>query len=276
MDAWREVTRDGVRLVCRDFGGEGQPVLLLHGLAGHAGEWAQTASWLTQRSRVVALDGRGHGRSERVPDDVSRAAQVADAAFVIERLRLGSVVVIGQSLGALTAVSLAAERPDLVRALVVVDGSPAGGSEGADVAARDIRQALRQWPVPFASRTAAEQFFQERFGGRLAAVAWADGLEQRDGGWWPRFDIEVMVRTLHAAVVTPSWEEWEQVSCPTLLVRSGDDYVEPDVAGEMLERQPRARLVEMMDAAHDVHLDRPDGWQETLSTFLDSLDGTAS
>jgi pimeloyl-ACP methyl ester carboxylesterase len=275
MNAWHVLTRGGVRLACLDFGGEGQPVLLLHGLAGHAEEWTQTASWLTQRSRVIALDGRGHGRSERVPDDVSRAAQVADAAFVIERLELSSVLVVGHSLGALTALSLAAERPDLVHGLVIVDGSPVGGSEGADIAARDIGRALRQWPVPFASRAAAEEFFQERFGGRLAAVAWAAGLEQRDGGWWPRFDIDVMVSTLHAAVVKPSWDAWRRVSCPTLLVRSGDGYVEPDVAREMLERQPRARLAELTDAAHDVHLDKPEAWREVLSAFLDSLDDSA-
>lgn len=271
MDAWRVLTRDGVRLACRDFGGQGQPVLLLHGLAGHAEEWAQTASWLTQRCRVVAVDGRGHGRSERVPEDVSPAAQVVDVSFAIERLQLSPVVVVGQSLGGLTALSLASERPELVRGLVVVDGSPAGGSEGADLAAREIGRALQQWPVPFVSRAAAEDFFQRRFGSRLAAAAWAEGLDQRNGGWWPRFDIDVMVRTLHAAVVKPRWEAWERISCPTLLVRSGDDYVEAGVAREMLERQSRARLVEMPDSAHDVHLDRPDGWRETLSAFLDSF-----
>jgi pimeloyl-ACP methyl ester carboxylesterase len=66
--------RDGVRLAGIDFGGDGEPVLLLHGLAGYAGEWAQTAGWLTGRARVVALDARGHGNSERFPADVGRGA----------------------------------------------------------------------------------------------------------------------------------------------------------------------------------------------------------
>src|SRR4051812_44998403 len=128
-------TTDGVRLAWCDLGGDGQPVLLLHGLAGHADEWRQTASWLTQRCRVVALDARGHGRSQRLPDDVSPAAQVADASFTIEHLGLSPVVVVGQSLGGLTALSLADERPDLVRGLVVVDASPAGAGANAHVAA---------------------------------------------------------------------------------------------------------------------------------------------
>src|SRR4051794_3419557 len=121
--------RAGVRLAGLDFGGEGPPVLLLHGLAGYAGEWAETAGWLTERCRVVALDARGHGRSERFPADVSRAAHVADAAFAIERLALAPVVAVGQSLGGQTALLLAAERPDLVRGLVVADASPHGGGQ---------------------------------------------------------------------------------------------------------------------------------------------------
>ena len=73
--AWSErvVVRDGVRLVCRDWGdwgGDGPPVLLLHGLAGHAGEWDHLAEGLGGQHRMLALDQRGHGASERHPGNV--------------------------------------------------------------------------------------------------------------------------------------------------------------------------------------------------------------
>jgi pimeloyl-ACP methyl ester carboxylesterase len=273
MDSWRKLTREGVRLACRDFGGVGPPVLLLHGLAGHAEEWAQTASWLLARCRVVALDARGHGRSERVPRDVSRDAQVADASFVVEELGLSPVVVVGQSAGGLTALSLAARRPELARGLVLVDTSPMGGGEDVESAACAIGEALGAWPVPFTSRAGAVSFFEDRFGGTVAAEAWTHGLEWRDGGWWPRFEVEVMVQTLRAAIAEPSWEEWARISCPTLLVRAGNGIVDPRVAEEMMERLSGARLVEVPDAAHDLHLDRPDEWRRALTDFLDSIDG---
>ncbi|MGD1222046.1 alpha/beta fold hydrolase [Streptomyces krungchingensis] len=59
--AWAErtVTRDRVRRVCRDWGGPGTPVVLLHGLAGHSGEWDAVARHLSRRYRVVAVDQRG-------------------------------------------------------------------------------------------------------------------------------------------------------------------------------------------------------------------------
>jgi pimeloyl-ACP methyl ester carboxylesterase len=266
------MTRDGLRLACRDFGGDGPSVLLLHGLAGHADEWAQTASWLTARCRVVAPDARGHGRSERFPQDVSRDALVDDAAFVIERFRLQPVVVVGQSVGGLTALSLAARRPDLVRGVVLLDASPAGGGKAVEKAVAATAGALREWPAPFASCSEAEAFFAERFGPGLAAEAWTSGLERVEDGWRPRFDVAVMAQTLREAIAAPSWREWEAIQRPALVVRAGNGMIEPETAREMSERLPRSRLAEMPDAAHDLHLDQPAQWQQVLSRFLDSLD----
>lgn len=264
--------RGGVRLACLDFGGTGSTVLLLHGLAGHAGEWFETASWLTGTHRVIALDARGHGASERHPVDVSPAAQLADVAFVIERLASGPVVLVGQSLGGVTALMVAAQHPDCVRSLVLADAFPGDGGDG-DAAAQSIGAALRGWPMPFASQEAAASFFRERFGGDLAGRAWADGLEQAADGWRPRFDIDVMVETLREAHIHSTWADWESVCCPVLVVRAGHGLLSPDRARGMLARLPRARIVELPGAQHDLHLDRPAEWRAVLSDFLATLSG---
>jgi pimeloyl-ACP methyl ester carboxylesterase len=265
--AWE---RNGVHLAGLDYGGDGPSVVLLHGLAGYAGEWAETAGWLTESCRVVALDARGHGSSERLPADVSPGAHVADAVFAVERLGLGAVVVVGQSLGGRTALLLAARRPDLVRGLVVADASPGGGddAEVVEVDLAKLEESLRRWPVPFASRDAAVEFFG---GPSLNAEAWAGGLEHHDGGWWPRFEIDVMVRTLREAVSRSCWEDWQLISCPSLVVRAGDGSVSPGDAQAMAARGQHARLVELAGAKHDLHLDRPAEWRETLTGFVDSL-----
>jgi pimeloyl-ACP methyl ester carboxylesterase len=266
VDGWIHLEREGVRLACLELGGSGPPALLLHGLAGHAGEWAETAEWLSDRARVVAPDARGHGRSERRPPDVSPAARVDDVVFAIEELRLGPVVLVGQSLGGQTALLVAAKRPDLVRALVVAEAGPAQGTEGT---VAEVEQALARWPTPFASREAAVEFFG---GPSLAAEMWADGLEQRDGGWWPRFDVELMARTLSEASGS-CWEQWEAIRCPTLVVRAGSGDMAAAEVEAMAARLRQARVVEIANAAHDLHLDRPAEWREALTEFLDGLDG---
>ncbi len=165
--------RDSVRLDGLDFGGQGSSFLLLHGLAGYAGEWTETAGWLSERGRVVAFDARGHGGSERFPADVS-PPHVADAVFAVEQLRLGPVVVIGQSFGGSTALRLAAGGRSLVRGLVVADAGPgAGTDEVASQAAEGIGASLRRWPALFATREAPSRSGTARFARTHGPTVWS-------------------------------------------------------------------------------------------------------
>ncbi|MFD9353965.1 alpha/beta fold hydrolase [Streptomyces sp. NPDC060031] len=257
----RTVTRDGVRLSCRDWGGSGTPVVLLHGLAGHAGEWDAAAEHLRGDHRVVALDQRGHGESERRPADVSRAACVADVVEVCERLGLERPVLVGQSLGGHTAMLTAAAHPALVRGLVLVD---AGAAAGDPDTPREIGEWLDSWPLPFPSPAAAREF--------LGSEAWAAGLEERADGWYPRFERSVMVETISENPTRDWWPEWRRVECPALLVIGEKGFVGPEESDRMLELAgPDMAAVCVPGAAHDVHLDRPDALHALLSGFLAGL-----
>jgi pimeloyl-ACP methyl ester carboxylesterase len=165
-----------------DTGGDGPAVLLLHGLAGHAGEWARTAAALPGY-RVVAYDARGRD------GDLSREAHVAEAVSVIEALGLAPVVLVGQSLGGLTAFLTAAAHPELVRALVVVEAGPDAPED----------------PDAFVTGVIA----------RLPA--WAAAKEN-----WPAIDLDAMDRTLRAACARSYRAEWDAVRCPRLVVTRED------------------------------------------------------
>ena len=254
----------GTDVAVRDFGGDGPAVLLLHGLSGHSEEWAPTAAWLARRARVVAYDARGHGASERSPADVSPEAQVADAVSVIEALDLAPVVIAGHSLGGHTALLVAAEHPELVRGLIVAEASPSSGDASG---VGEVGAALARWPVPFATREDAIAFFG---GPSLRAEAWARGLEQREDGWWPRFDPAVMERTLREAMASETWSAWDRIACPVLIVRAAHGIVPEQAVAEMSARNPGARLAEV-PGGHDVHLERPDEWRAALTSFLDGL-----
>jgi pimeloyl-ACP methyl ester carboxylesterase len=348
----RMVLNGGVRLAVHDHGGTGRPVVLLHGLAGHSGEWDATAAWMSERHRVIAVDQRGQGASERHPADVSRAAYVADVIAVLEEPRqeeardcrpsdtdapepaglidpdgergsrpLGPphvirqepdpartpgrpgvqdagerrahpllripgrarsarasltapdpaddgghepVVLVGQSLGGHTAMLVAAARPDLVRALVMVEASP--GLPDADGVA-GVERWLASWPVPFPSPAAAARFF----GGGAAGSGWAAGLEERQDGWWPRFDPALMVRSLTDASPRSFWREWEQVACPTLVVLAESGIIPSVDVREMTRTRPDTVMTHIPGAGHDVHLEAPDLLRSVLEDFLEAL-----
>ncbi|MFB7949390.1 alpha/beta fold hydrolase [Kitasatospora phosalacinea] len=262
----RTVVRGDVELHCRDWAGaaDGRPVLLLHGLAGHAGEWDALAAALAPGRRVVAFDQRGHGRSTRRPERVDRAAYVADVLAVADGLGLERPLLLGQSLGGHTALLAAAAAPGRFGALVLVE---AAAGRSADAPAQ-IGGLLGGWPLPFPDRAAAVAFF----GGGPCGEAWADGLEPRPDGWWPRFDAEVMVASIAPLAARDHWADWAALTCPTLLVLGQHGIVPPAETDRMLTLRPEVRAVGLPGAGHDVHLERPGELHRLVSELLEELE----
>jgi len=106
-----------------DDGGRGSlPVLLVHSLAGNAGQWTEQLGHLRRSHRAIAVDLRGHGRSEPPEDgDYSLAGMADDIAAVAETLGLERFVLVGHSMGGGVALTYAGRHPDRVAALVLVD-----------------------------------------------------------------------------------------------------------------------------------------------------------
>jgi pimeloyl-ACP methyl ester carboxylesterase len=257
------VNVQGIRLAYLDFGGPGPGMLLLHGLFGRASTWANSARWLSKHFRVVALDQRGHGWSDKPDYAYSRKDYADDAAAVIERLDLAPAVVVGHGLGALSALTLAARRPKLVRALVLIDQTPATAKKGAVEANRSW---LEDWPLPFTSVGEARAYFdQVRPGlGNYLAESLTEGVD----GYRPLFHMDHMVQSSADWDADSYWTEVENVKCPALVVRGEESWVPRVEAEEMARRLRRGSYVEVPGANHLVHYDHPEEWRQAVEPFL--------
>ncbi|MFE7639638.1 alpha/beta fold hydrolase [Kitasatospora sp. NPDC057518] len=111
------VAVNGVELFY-EVGGDGEPLVLVHGSWGDHGSWGPVLPALAQKFRVLVYDRRGHSRSERPPGQGSRFEDEEDLAALIETLGFAPAYVAGNSFGASTALGLAARRPELFRGLV--------------------------------------------------------------------------------------------------------------------------------------------------------------
>jgi pimeloyl-ACP methyl ester carboxylesterase len=224
------------------------------------GEWdALLPLLLASGHRVVTYDARGHGASTRRPPDVTREACVQDAVALIKELSLAPVTLIGQSLGGHTAMLLASAHPDLVRSLILIEAGPAGPSPDLP---SEIAAWLDSWPTPFKSLAAAEAF--------LGHEAWVRGLEEQQDGWHPRFDRDTIVEAVAELATNNYWTEWTRIRCPTLLVRGESGTMRDTEPTDMRTRRPQTRFTVVPDAAHDVHLDQPEGLYEAIAAFLKS------
>lgn len=250
---------DGSTISYSVFGGTDPAVVILHGLAGSSREFVPTAQALSPR-KVILIDQRGHGRSTRVPADTSRATFVSDVARVIETESSQPVDLVGQSMGAHTAMLVAAAHPGLVRRLVLLEGNAGNGSAEDHAALGDY---FRSWEVPFTSRGNAT----EMLGDGPLAQAWVADLEEREDGWYPRFDADVMVRTI-SAVAVPRWQEWETVTAPTLVVYADGGMFTEEQKAEFVGRGGNATRTDLTAASHDAHLDAFEQWITVLREFL--------
>lgn len=120
---WLPVGAERRGLSYLDFGGSGPVMVALHGSFGRGAIFTQLASDLRGLVRVVAPDQRGHGYSDH-RGGFGRGEFVCDAAAFVRGLGVSPVVVLGHSLGGITAYQLAARHPDLVRALIIEDVGP--------------------------------------------------------------------------------------------------------------------------------------------------------
>ncbi len=109
---------------------DGAVVLCLHGLGSSSDSWRHVGPALGDRFRVIAPDARGHGRSQWTRD-YSFEAMRDDVAGLMQELGILAAILIGHSMGALTAYEMAANRPDLIRLLVLDEMPPTRSGRSA-------------------------------------------------------------------------------------------------------------------------------------------------
>lgn len=254
----------GRRLSWVDFGGSGATMLALHGAFGRASVFAPLAERLTTRMRVVALDQRGHGMADH-GGPFTREEFVADAAAVIDALGLGPVLVLGHSLGGITAYQLAARYPELVRALVIEDVGAVMRSPEIEHPMLDVRG----WPTRAPSLVALAETIKAR--GVPDPSYFLQSAVPDGDGWQLLFDPDEMMDVQRHGL-GDWWPDWLGSRCPALLLRGARSTLLPSgLAADMVHRRPRTTLVESPTAGHWVHDDDPDGCANAILNFLRSL-----
>ena len=258
----------GLRFHYTDWGGDGPPLVMLHGLTGHARTWDYTAAALSGRYRVLALDQRGHGDTDWAPK-YGFAPMAQDLLGFLDALDLREVTLMGLSMGGIVSFVFAAAHPERVRRLVVMDIGP----EIARAGATNVASALAAKDT-FSSED--EAFTQARASNprptddRLRHRVLHNLRKLPDGTLTFKYDKALRdPRNLFDLTVDQRWGAWRAVSCPVLLVRGNDsDVLAAETAQRMLAENPNASLASVPECGHSITLDNPDGMLEVVSPWL--------
>lgn len=270
-----------LRMRYLDWGGDGMPVLALHGLASSA-NWYDTVAPLLQKDfRIIAPDQRGHGQTTQAPSGYDWASVAADAIGLLDHLGIEQAAVLGHSWGGNVAVNVAAKFPDRTTSLVMIDGGffsplimPGATWEQfqARLAPRDI------------SGTKAE--YLARMSANLS-MCWSDEIARilltmvNEDSQGQMHDI--LRPEHHAQVISTMWndpasETWRDIACRTLIVPAGPM---PERAGTEFAAM-RSKMVALADESiadchvhwvpetiHDIGWHKPDELAGVIQAFLD-------
>jgi pimeloyl-ACP methyl ester carboxylesterase len=252
-----------------------QPELvLLHGGGQNAHTWDTVA--LALGRPLIAIDLPGHGHSGRRADrDYGPWRNAEAVAGVLDQLHSRwpgrGLVAVGMSLGGVTAIRLAATRPDLVRRLVVVDVTPQAHEHLGQLSDAD------RGAVALLSGPAVYETFGQMARAAIAAsparprsaverAVRHNSLQLPDGRWTWRHDLSG--RPQAGTDFSPLWEDTAGLTMPVMLVRGGDSRFVPDAdADRFRELQPELRLETVPGAGHAVQSDQPLALTRLITDF---------
>jgi len=274
----------GVRLHYRDWGGNGAPMLLLHGLSSNSRIWDWTAPLLADRFRVVALDQRGHGLADVPEAGYGFDETTADVAEFIDFMELERPIVVGHSWGASVALVLGVEHTDYTRGLVMVDGGLIDLSEHTP-----WEQAEVMLRPPEISGVPVEQFAEGMKRWPQVSEMWSDelgemilsNLEVRDGKVYRRLPIPLHMQIARAIYDLHPMTLLRRLSLPALAVLCDTEPQDErgkawrglrrEAVEKAAEVAPQLNVVVMENTIHDVPIQKPRELAATIGDFAASL-----
>jgi esterase len=245
-------------------------IVFIHGGAQNAHTWDTVIVGLGERA--LAVDLPGHGRSSWREDSDYTPRQNADTlAPVLRELAPTADLVVGMSLGGLTAIRLAALAPDLVRELVLIDVTPSAYDRYTQMTATErgataLPQGERTFPDFTSMLQATIAAAPHRDRESLRRGVFHNSRRRPDGSWTWRYDT---LRTM--SDFSELWSDVSRLTAPVTLVRGGSSaFVTDDDVAELARRSPGLRAHVVPGAGHAVQSDQPRLLVEILRGVLDT------
>jgi len=263
-----------------DWRGDGEPLLALHGLASSAHWYDIVAPMLQDRYHIYAPDQRGHGQTTSAPTGYDWQTLSDDLARLLDHIGLDQVSVMGHSWGGNVATNFAANYPDRVKRLIMIDGGFLDGRLFPGASWEAFSHRVRPRDV-----TGNRQEFLDRLRNQLGVI-WNSEIERivqtmvyedQDGQIQ-----DILQPENHAQVIRAMWDEpasmtMPRIQCPTLIVpagptseRAGTEFAETrrrmvDAAEKNLKD---GRVYWIPETIHDIGYHKPQELAQVIRDFL--------
>lgn len=255
----------GVELYCARIG-EGEPLMILHGLLGLSDNWMTLAKRFAEHFQVLLPDLRNHGRSPHSPV-FNYQSMVDDLVDLIKSYNIKSLYVLGHSMGGRVAMMLAVQYPELVQKCVVVDMSPF--SLPQDNTHIEILNAMNRIDITKASTfQQVEQLIRVvLLDDRIVQMCLKNVKRAPEGGFSWKPDVAVLldqIDNLRQPIPNDSL-----FLRPVLFIKGErSPYIRNEEWNDIQKLFPASQLILVENAGHWVHADAPDVFYSIVSGFF--------
>ncbi|KOO56782.1 acyl-CoA esterase [Rheinheimera sp. KL1] len=243
--------------------GQGQAIVLIHGLFGSYENLGVIARALAGQWQVINLDMRNHGRSDW-HDSMSYALMAEDVKETLDHLGLEQVILLGHSMGGKIAMEFALRYPERVSKLILADISPVqnrprhleilSALDGIDLSSLQSRQQADQQLALVITETGVRQF--------LLKSLYKDGDQFR----W-RFNIKALIANYPQLLEAPPSKG--PYTGPTLFIKGAEsDYLLPEHQSLIQQLFPHSKAKVIMGTGHWLHAEKPVAFAKIVTDFL--------
>lgn len=259
--------------------GEGFPLVIVHGLYGSSDNWLTVGKKLSGRFKVYMIDQRNHGRSPNSQVHTYEAT-ANDLADFFDQHRIEKAIVLGHSMGGKTAMRFAADYPERVEKLIIVDIVPKDyfllNDESQYFLHKNILQAMLN--IDFSrmeSRKEVENYLVEKIDSLQIVQFLLKNVHRNKEihhfEW--RLNVQVLFDNLDEIIsgVNERWfdDRLPIFNYPVLFIKGANsNYILPEDYKSILRIYPEAQIIEIPNAGHWLHAEQPQLFMEAVEKFL--------
>lgn len=246
--------------------GEGEPLLLLHGLGSSSRDWEFQLDFFSRKFRVITVDLRGHGNSEKPPGPYSIPLFAEDTYRLLKELNSSPAHILGISLGGMVAFQMAISFPEVVKSLIIVNSTP-------ELVPKTLKDRFGIWQRLLIVRFMGMRKMGEVLGNRFLPDPEQAELREVFIDHWAENHKPSYLEAMKAIVGWSIFEQLDEIKAPTLVLGAEGDYFPTEDKEAYTKRIPNAKLEIINNTRHALPAEKPEVFNQTLWDFLTGLPG---
>jgi pimeloyl-ACP methyl ester carboxylesterase len=258
--------------------GEGEPIVILHGLYGSSDNWMTIARKLSDKYKVITVDLRNHGAS---PHDSSHTYNdmVTDLAWLFHELELEQAHILGHSMGGKTAIAFAADYPEKISSLIVADIAPTNYHKNPASSLqydfhKNILETLQNTNLAkFNNRKEIDQHLSKDITQKFVRQFILKNLHRHKGRYEWKINVKALLENLHHIISGIDSDDFDDripiLKYPVLFIKGElSGYIDEESEKNIKKMYPEAKIITIEGASHLLHAEKPEEFIKIVTDFL--------